>query len=166
MKCEPKFVLTLKQARGLWGCLGNWLPVQWMGKWAWSQQGFVGRWERRQAIGTQHMLHGGSMLMLWERCWTSSWNLRWVTQDTQPRCRGVPQLDRWTHCGLWTHWDQGRTARQRILFFSCWSNLVCSQRVLKMSHQACHVLLIDLRLLLRLVIYSLIELQKTNIQFD
>lgn len=51
MTCKTKFVLTLKQAAGLWGCLGNWLPVQWTGKWAPSQQGFVGR-GRRQAIGT------------------------------------------------------------------------------------------------------------------
>lgn len=51
MTCKTKFVLTLKQAAGLWGCLGNWLPVQWTGKWARSQQGFVGR-GRRQAIGT------------------------------------------------------------------------------------------------------------------
>lgn len=80
VKCKIEFVLTLTQARGLWGCLGNWLPVQWMGKWVWSQQGFVGRWERRQAIGTQHMPHGGLMLMLWQRCWPSSicWEMRRV----------------------------------------------------------------------------------------
>lgn len=80
-KCKIEFVLTLTQARGLWGCLGNWLPVRWMGKWVWSQQGFVGRWERRQAIGTQHMPHGGLMLMLWQRCWPSSisWEMRRVT---------------------------------------------------------------------------------------
>ena len=60
VKCKMEFVLTIKQAQGLWGCLGNWLPVQWMGKWVWSQQGFVGRWERRQAIGTKHMRTGAN----------------------------------------------------------------------------------------------------------
>lgn len=86
VKCKTEFVLTLKQARGLWGCLGNWLPVQWMGKWAWSQQGFVGRWERRQAIGTQHMPHGGLMLTIWQRCWPSSfcWESRRVTTAHTP----------------------------------------------------------------------------------
>lgn len=61
MTCKTKFVLTLKQAAGLWGCLGNWLPVQSTGKWARSQQGFVGR-GRRQAIGT--LLHTNQPLLL------------------------------------------------------------------------------------------------------
>lgn len=111
MKCEPKFALTLKQTQGLWGCLGNWLPVQWMGKWAWSRQGFVGRWERRQAIGTQHMFHEGSTLMLWQRCWTSSVrrNLRRVTAT---HSRAAVACLSWTaDGGLWTHQDQGRTPR-------------------------------------------------------
>lgn len=100
VKCKTEFVLTLKQARGPWGCLGNWLPVRWMGKWAWSQQGFVGRWERRQAIGTQHMPHGGSTLIIWQRCWPSSicWEMRRFTTTWHV---GSPRTPAFVPCHSW-----------------------------------------------------------------
>lgn len=102
VKCKTEFVLTLKQARGLRGCLGNWLPVRWMGKWAWSQQGFVGRWERRQAIGAQHMPHGGSALIIWQRCWPSSicWEMRRFTTTWHVGSPGTPPLSHAT-AGNW-----------------------------------------------------------------
>lgn len=127
IKCKIKFVLTLKQARGFWGCLGNWLPVRWMGKWVWSQQGFVGRWERRQAIGTQRMPHRGLLLMIWQRCWPWSicWEIRrvttlWHVGNTHTPWLGAgPRQE--ADSSLWKHHNQGTPGGGgSVLSSHCW----------------------------------------------
>lgn len=123
VKCKTEFVLTLKQARGLWGCLGNWFACAMDG-----QVGVESTWvcgPVRAEAGDWHTAHAARglnaddltvVLTLVHLLGNEEGDNNVTCWEYTRRCLcGAPQLE--ADSGLWKHHNQGTTWWKRICPF-------------------------------------------------